>query len=1593
MKKKEFLEMCELMSNDSGLLSFDILSDNGQSLNIIGSYLKCTDTSVIIKDVLSNKNRGFSLSTIVSINEYIKSVIATAPDSNLSTIDREEDIKKFLKSNNLIAKDANQIENIYKSAIKNNALHEKKGRIISELNDFYNQFGKEKIARIFVAKWFEKIEEYQEAIAIYKCCDYADSAILCSKKCGDDNLYLNVPARAIPFDKDDNSLTNIEEQYYQGYIMNWNQEKICGFIKLNKIFCGKTSVFFHLSSVYDYELRNYLYNSKSLPQKKIEVSFLFGDNGKADPVATKINPIVSISEIATSDGQGDVKQGFIDYYNSYDDYGKIISSNKSFGFKSKAIIDPYLKYYFENNFNIDNIDILFTVESLNGKQIVSKMISTHSERDIIISKFGNIPNTQKFDADLNNKTPKEILLSPIHSKLFVPLPQYREIPIWIERTHIMHSSGLLAQHQGIEPISYVKMENNPLKDRDLFSPKEKDPCQKGQECLRFNPQRAKELFLDALQQNIKIDTALPRLVDALNMLEGDQCNFAMPIIDYYGRSLPQEKVINLRISLLQKAKRYGQLVSAIDSILPITYNNSKRMHLTHMKAQALSRIDKYDEAIAAFEAYKKTAITTKKQSDVTNADKGIAYCYYLSGNIPQAKEIARVVLKYNANDSVALAIINDRLEASTLETEEMITPSISVDREIKGYLRDKIDSLSLEASAASTNIKKYIKDGKIVGTVSDVSREFGYYITTKLKGMSAEAKGNGWLFLAKIVEAILNNSEEKIEILGKNKITNQTLNLYAGRSMLAYGDYLALSQSNKLDTLRFYYSQTLNLITEDQDDAINAFNRMISSFYIARDELVNIVQHPKQTENKYLQLTESRANDSLKSLFIQSFSLDNRCNARMKKVLYNLFDNISESKGKVISFDGLRCDAGTISNKENYYETWLSLRKEYNSWLEKLTGELSGIIILLQSSTAINEHLTKINNVLEEDKLLELDTQYLNEYRDILSKLNSVHLLNDFDRREDIFNSIIASSQSLMRDIKESPTVLSYDFIKNAIEAIENYCAELLNNLYSEHLPQIVIEKTRNSYLLDGCTEFWFSISNGYNLQPADIWAIDFPKEIKGIIFESDKTLEKIQRVKSGETVEGMRKIIISSDYPLSYVEFEVTISYSYHQSLEKQSTKEIKQQFHIDLQGENEFVEIPNKYRSIAEGTAVTGEMFIGRDSEISDVVDMLKNGQEMLSNSGIVLYGQKRAGKSSILANLQKAIEEKYGKYTYLFFDMGSMGEIIPHSISNILSRIILVIGMELRKNYPVIYKILLEKNIEFKPQAQLIQDNPANASNYFKECFSEIMNCLETIGGKNKYIPMFLVDEFTYVYEWIEEGSETTIKDFPHFWKAFIANNRVCSIVIGQDNMPVFTHMPAYANDFACMKMWPVSFLNDSGAKELIYKPLCDEHAEPHIDELAIEKIIKLTAGSAYLIVFLCNKMVDYMNKKRIDKMTNLTLKQFLYELLNAYEDWENLFESQFVDPSKVVDSTIVANDNWAILSYIANHHDEMYYTKRENIPNKILYDCSESYRNKLLSELERRDVLIYNKQKDSYKIKIDLMRLVLQYKYEGKFELYD
>ena len=172
---------------------------------------------------------------------------------------------------------------------------------------------------------------------------------------------------------------------------------------------------------------------------------------------------------------------------------------------------------------------------------------------------------------------------------------------------------------------------------------------------------------------------------------------------------------------------------------------------------------------------------------------------------------------------------------------------------------------------------------------------------------------------------------------------------------------------------------------------------------------------------------------------------------------------------------------------------------------------------------------------------------------------------------------------------------------------------------------------------------------------------------------------------------------------------FDVNFSfdYSYYDGAGEQIKEHFNDVFQINLSNMDSFVKIDNKYSSYIEGGAVeSDEMFFGREKEIDNIVKSLDLGDgNVLSHRGIYLYGQKRAGKSSIMAHLAKRIEEAYPD-KYLIINLGSLGS---NSINDGWLKAILIGKLEdvIEDKYPDIYDEL-EDSIGFLKVVHSIDNN---------------------------------------------------------------------------------------------------------------------------------------------------------------------------------------------------------------------------------------------------------------------------------------------
>ena len=94
--------------------------------------------------------------------------------------------------------------------------------------------------------------------------------------------------------------------------------------------------------------------------------------------------------------------------------------------------------------------------------------------------------------------------------------------------------------------------------------------------------------------------------------------------------------------------------------------------------------------------------------------------------------------------------------------------------------------------------------------------------------------------------------------------------------------------------------------------------------------------------------------------------------------------------------------------------------------------------------------------------------------------------------------------------------------------------------------------------------------------------------------------------------------------------------------------------------------------------------------------------------------------------------------------------------------------------------------------------------------------------------------------------------------------------------------------------------MSFLGKEASLEMIMTPIGKDRI--YLD--AAEKLYRFTAGSPYLLMDVCAKLVDWMNENKILKLSGSLPDDFLLgRYMRAYEFKEDLIEPQYKDAGKL------------------------------------------------------------------------------------------
>jgi len=297
----------------------------------------------------------------------------------------------------------------------------------------------------------------------------------------------------------------------------------------------------------------------------------------------------------------------------------------------------------------------------------------------------------------------------------------------------------------------------------------------------------------------------------------------------------------------------------------------------------------------------------------------------------------------------------------------------------------------------------------------------------------------------------------------------------------------------------------------------------------------------------------------------------------------------------------------------------------------------------------------------------------------------------------------------------------------------------------------------------------------------------------------------------------------------------------------------------------------------SFSTGTpTLDRKMFYGREEDMAFLIDNLTRD----AKSVIVLYGQRRSGKTTLLLQLINATVSD--EYIPVLIDMQRVSYQI--TIQSFLYKVASYIAQAMRKNHlPVCF-----------PEMADFEKDPTHAFDLFLDSIEEQFTTRKLI---------LLIDEFEVLEEQVMKGRlDSQVFDYLRD----IVQHRPNINFLFSGTHKITEHTKWYRSIFFHIAHHRrLSRLSQQGAEDLIQQPVADYlEYEP----LTVKKIHQLTADQPYLIHLLCRYIVDYCNEKRKTYVTINDVNIVLREVMQTGQFHFDWLWDQITPEERVALSTI-------------------------------------------------------------------------------------
>lgn len=1004
-------------------------------------------------------------------------------------------------------------------------------------------------------------------------------------------------------------------------------------------------------------------------------------------------------------------------------------------------------------------------------------------------------------------------------------------------------------------------------------------------------ERAIELFQRAIKEGDNLESAVKDLA-AVYVQVGRPEDAIKVLNQYRAKVNDPQSVDNLLVGFYQRAEQYDNAIELLSKQLAAAKTKDKKSHFLAQIGNCYLRQGNYAQAEKQF----REVLRLQPYNQITR--RNLAVCFLNQDKLDEAEKLLNQILDVTLDDKAAELL---KVVQQTRVTGRSALIQI-----------ETVQSIS--ARAVSELAEFFLDRCTFQGVRADHLREGYYDISYAESDIQALEKLASELRTARPRErAAFYLSASKIYLLKDDNAPSAQFYRHLTRSFASTGDSF-LSEGRHLNAIQEMYCEALAVYdvvqtTEkgnDLQDAVNGTVRYVASilgaahiprspelsFNTLDDMILNLFQiHPQLP----------RALDMLAYLTLRS-------RYAMERVLRSVHKQIqakSTFQAQLRSYLEIKIqNVRRLDRLDDFIESWKEVRRKLLDDYRVVASTLR-IIGEFEIKTASLESSIEQLKSKAEHLILDLDQERFRQLLRILNLLLDLCKQDTFDDQDRLCLNIKLVSEELVDEIESNPTKLSIEEIVPLIKTTLKKVAIWQENLYQSSIPQLNLRVPLESFTPDRQEqiEIQVVVENRRGCSPA---------ETLELVIQEDRELFQVlqQSVKlDGSLRGGEQKILRVPIKVTAKAQKSETFSlpiYAQYTTRSGDTERTKVNSFSILLYSKDDFAEIPNPYAEYAEGGIVgKRDMFYGRGELISRVATAIKGSYSQ--SKCVVIYGQKRAGKSSILHHLTKEIEADNMLTLYVgniatAIDENSQVPVLYQILWSILGRLRDAIEDRVEIGFPKL-DLELPRDIEFY--------NHPSPLMYFVDLFRDFQRKSLRTAKWQHVRPVVLIDEFSYIFDQINKGYLSL--EFMKNWKALLQNNFFNAVLVGQDVMPKFKDR--FPNEFGTTQDEQVSYLRREDAIRLIEDPIRLEDGSSRFREKAIERILDLTAGSPFYIQIICNRLVQYMNRKRVRLVTDADVEQINSELITGAsslgrDKFDNLINSGDTSPDAIDDADIVA-----------------------------------------------------------------------------------